>query len=146
MAKELPRDDADRGALMDLLLLERVASLLEGETQGLLRTHGLTRLQQRMLATLAREGELRVGALVMALGVSKQAAHAPLVDLVERGMVRSRPSPESRRVKLLSLSPAGTRRALQLEAPVRKRLQNALRQAGPKAERGWREVMQHLVR
>jgi DNA-binding MarR family transcriptional regulator len=128
-----------------LALLERAARLVQESADVPLKARGLTRVHHRLLSTLAQHGELRVGALVEALGVSKQAVHPPLTHLLEEGLVRARPSPESGRVKLLSLTAAGAKLEAQLSAPLRRRLERALRGAGRGAEATWREVMVRLL-
>jgi DNA-binding MarR family transcriptional regulator len=116
------------------------------EPDKILAKRGLGRVHHRVLFFIAQSPGLRVGELVAALAVSKQALHQPLQQLVRAGLVAAAPSPASGRVKLLRLTPAGAALEDRLSGIQRARFAAAFAAAGITAEKGWRAVMRELAR
>ncbi len=115
------------------------------EPDRILAERGLGRVHHRILYFVGRSPGIRVGALLATLGVSKQAIHRPLRELLRAGLVEAMVPPGDRRTKELRLTRTGTRLEIRLGAEQRRRFSAAFRAAGPGAERGWREVMRRLA-
>jgi DNA-binding MarR family transcriptional regulator len=118
---------------------------LTAEPDRILAERGLSRVHHRVLYFVARDPGVRVGALVAALGVSKQALHGPLRELLRAGLVAASVPPGNRRAKELRLTPEGTRLEGRLTGAQRRRFARAFGEAGTDAERGWREIMRRLA-
>jgi DNA-binding MarR family transcriptional regulator len=88
---------------------------------------------------------VRVGGLLATLGVSKQAMHGPLRDLLRAGLVVAATAAGNRRTKELRLTPEGERLERRLTGAQRRRFARAFRGAGTGAEEGWREIMARLA-
>jgi DNA-binding MarR family transcriptional regulator len=78
---------------------------------------GMTPSKHRALDVLA-EGDVRVGALAVELGIDDTTATRLVDRLTELGLVSRRPLPEDRRVAVVGLTPAG--RALVSDIAVRR--------------------------
>jgi DNA-binding MarR family transcriptional regulator len=63
---------------------------------------GLSRVHHRILFVVARRDGLTVGELLGALGLSKQAVHRPMRQLLDGNYVRSERAAGRRRFKILS--------------------------------------------
>lgn len=118
---------------------------LTAEPDRMLAERGLGRVHHRILYFVARSPGVRVGGLLATLGVSKQALHGPLRDLVRAGLVEASVPPGNRRAKELALTPAGERLERRLTGAQRRRFARAFGGAGAAAERGWREIMRRLA-
>jgi DNA-binding MarR family transcriptional regulator len=110
-----------------------------------LAQRGLGRVHHRVLYFVGRNKGISVSALLGILGVSKQALHAPLRQLVEMGLVEVEPSTEDRRLRCLRLTADGRKLEGQLTGTQLKLLTRAFDSVGPQAEAGWRKVMEALV-
>lgn len=106
---------------------------------------GLGQVHHRLLFLLARMPNLSVGTLAATLGISRQALHRPLRELLERGLVVSAISGHSGRERALNLTPSG--QALEQRATVTQHelLGPVLQRAGIQASRGWLQVMRDLA-
>lgn len=111
----------------------------------LLARHGMTRVHHRILYFVARHPEGTVGDLLSHLGVTKQALHRPLQQLIAGGWVAARAAPGDRRQRLLRLTDSGAELEERLSGEQRDRFARAFAATGPQAERAWREVMSHLA-
>ncbi|MDG3064063.1 MarR family winged helix-turn-helix transcriptional regulator [Thauera mechernichensis] len=111
----------------------------------LLEARGLGRVHHRVLYFIGRNPGISVGALIDALGVSKQALNAPLRELVERDLIRAEPAAEDRRVRQLSLSPQGQALEAQLTEIQTDLLGRAFADCGGEATDGWHAVMKRLA-
>jgi len=111
----------------------------------ILARYGFGRVHHRVLYFVGRNPGLSVGELIRILGVTKQALHRPLRQLMEGGFVEARPAPHSGRMKLLSLSRKGIRLESQLSGDQRVRFERVFRAVGPAAERAWRDVMRRVA-
>jgi DNA-binding MarR family transcriptional regulator len=111
------------------------------EPDRILAKRGLARVHHRVLFFVAKNPGCRVGEL---LGISKQALHGPMRDLMRRGLLESAVDPTHRRAHLLQL----TRRGLALEDKLsgiqRDLFAQAFAAAGVRARQGFRAVLKQL--
>ena len=112
---------------------------------AILASLGLGRAHHRVLYFLGRHPGITVKALLEKLRVSKQAAHGPLRELVKRGLVAVVPSAQDRRVRLLTLTNAGSELEQQLTSPQVRHLEQAFEIAGPEATAGWLKVLHAIA-
>jgi len=107
---------------------------------------GLSRVHHRILFVIARRDGVTVGELLTSLGVSKQATHRPMRQLLDRGYVAVSRDPARHRYKSLHLTQAG--RQVEQEASDRERavMRAAFAQAGPAGREAWSAVMQIAAR
>ena len=110
----------------------------------ILDQRGLGRVHHRILYFVGRNPQISVNALLSTLSVSKQALNAPLRQLVEMRLVAMDTAAHDRRVRQLSLTPAGAKLEAQLTGTQMKQLQTVFAQAGASAEAGWHQVMRSL--
>ncbi|ENO78798.1 MarR family transcriptional regulator [Thauera sp. 63] len=111
----------------------------------LLEARGLGRVHHRILYFVGRNPGMSVGALIDALGVSKQALNAPLRMLLDNDLIRAETSPDDRRVRQLSLSAQGQALEAQLTAIQTDLLGRAFADCGSAATDGWHAVMTRLA-
>jgi DNA-binding MarR family transcriptional regulator len=109
-----------------------------------LARRGFGRVHHRVLYFIRRNKRITVGDLVRILGVTKQALHRPLSELVASKFVLREPSPDNRRFVRLRLSSAGVALERKLSGAQREHFARAFERTGAVAERGWREVMSAL--
>lgn len=129
-----------------LLLLHLAFRAITRGPDALLARHGFGRVHHRVLFFVGRDPGQRVVDLQAALGVSKQALHRPLRELLTEKLVESRPAPDDARERLLQLTTAGRALEAKLSSEQRKRFAQAFRWAGETATQGWHEVMMALAR
>lgn len=110
-----------------------------------LAERGLQRVHHRVLYFVGRNPGVTVNSLLAILGVTKQALHGPLRQLVELGLVESRPSARDRRARELRLTEAGVELEAELSGSQRERLDAIFAEAGDEAETAWRDVMRRLA-
>jgi DNA-binding MarR family transcriptional regulator len=135
-----PAPDAAHAApLLDVedFLLYRLAMLSRRLSDALEAhygpRHGLQRAQWRMLALIGTASDCTASELVRRASLDAVAVHRAVGQLIERGLVLRRPSPQDGRVKLLRLSARG-RRMLAEIAPVARALEQRALAALPEAE------------
>ena len=87
-----------------------------------------------------------VGGLLETLGITKQALHRPMKYLQESGYVVSERDAVEHRVKLLRLTPKGSRMERTASDYERAAMQAALGTMSPSDQKAWREVMIALAR
>lgn len=112
----------------------------------ILERRGLGRVHHRILYFIGRRPDVSVRGLLDLLAVSKQALNAPLRQLMEMGLVAAEASTQDRRVKRLSLTPAGRKLEAELTEAQTRHLRAAFDRAGPDAQRGWSAVMGEMVK
>ena len=95
--------------------------------------HGLQRAQWRMLALIGTAPQCKASELVRRASLDAVAVHRAVGQLVERGLVLRRASPQDGRAKLLRLSAEG-RRVLADTVPVALALEQRVLAALPAAE------------
>jgi DNA-binding MarR family transcriptional regulator len=106
-----------------------------------LATLGLARAHHRILFVIARRKRLTVGDLIATLGVTKQALHRPMKQLLDAGYVTWKRDAAERRSKLLRLTAKG--RTIEDEASGRERavMKRAFRKVGKEGRAAWITVM-----
>lgn len=129
-----------------LALLHFAFRAVVAEPDARLAERGLTRVHHRILFFVAHRPGQRVSDLAALLGISKQALHGPLQQLLRRQLVQSRQDPKNRRERHLQLSTAGKALEGRLSGHQRRLFSAAFRAAGPGAQRAWLAVMRELAR
>ena len=76
--------------------------------------------------------------------ITKQYLHRPLRQMLELGYIRQTTDSRDRRIKRLELSTSGKKLEYELTEVQRRRFADIFNQAGPAAEKHWREVMKLL--
>ena len=89
---------------------------------------------------------IAVNALLGVLDVSKQALHAPLRELVDKGLIAATPAAHDRRVKQLTLTDAGAALEAELSGTQLAMLEKVFADAGLEAEAAWRGLMEQISR
>jgi len=120
------------------------AALMDG-MDAILTRHGLGRAHQRALYFIARRPELSVSTLIGLLGVTKQSLGRVLDELIERGLVETRPGTRDKRQRLLSLTPAGAAIESALFDALRERMAAAYSVAGQGSVTGFWRVLENLL-
>ncbi len=139
---DLNRNDKLRDAIEALYFGYRAFT---GGPDRLLAKRGLNRVHHRILYFVARNPKISVNKLLAILAVSKQALNPPLRQLLEMNLVKSDKATHDGRLRLLSLTDKGNKLEQRLSEIQIEQLKEIFNRAGPKAEAGWREVMQHLA-
>lgn len=111
----------------------------------LLEARGLQRVHHRILYFVGRNPEIRVSGLLAILGVTKQALHAPLRQLIAMNLIQDSPDATDKRGKCLALTAEGAKLEAALSGAQRKLLASVFEQAGADGESSWRAVMAQLV-
>ena len=102
---------------------------------------GLSRIHHRLLYFLVRHPGCSVNELLQIMRVSKQYLHLPLKKMIAQGYVRQQPDTADRRIKRIRLTAKGKKLEYELTEVQRKKFAEIFRQAGPAAEKHWRQVM-----
>ena len=110
-----------------------------------LARRGFGRVHHRVLYFIRRNQHLTIGELVHTLGITKQALHRPLSELVAAKLVVRSVDPNNRRFVRLSLSNAGAAFERRLSGLQRDHFARVFERVGDVAESGWREVMRALA-
>jgi len=111
----------------------------------ILEERGLGRLHHRILYFVGRQPGISVTRLLNVLKITKQALNAPLRQLMEMRLVSMGTAAHDKRVRELTLTPAGKKLEAQLSGTQLKQLRAVFRQAGEEARAGWLEVMKALA-
>ncbi len=102
---------------------------------------GLSRVHHRLLYFIGRNPDCSINELLQIMRISKQYLHQPLKKLIGLGYVNQRGDRDDRRVKRLRLSAKGKKLEHELTEVQRRRFAAIFDQAGPAAEKHWREIM-----
>ena len=117
------------------LHLQRAARVLARRFDEALRPFGLTNGQFSLLMSLNRPQPPAIGEVAALLAMDRTTLTAALKPLERRGLVAVTASPEDRRSRLLSLTPAGER-LLAEAVPAWERTQRAVEETlGQDADR-----------
>ncbi|MFF4949430.1 MarR family winged helix-turn-helix transcriptional regulator [Streptomyces chattanoogensis] len=112
--------------------------------QPILDAHGLAMWAYAVLLRLDETPIRSQAALAGAIGADKTRIIAVLDDLEERGLIRRRPDPADRRVRLLSVTPEGRRLRDAVQADIQRGEEELLARF-PAAERdGFLRVLRAL--
>lgn len=107
---------------------------------------GLSRVHHRILFVVARRDGLTVGELLGALGLTKQAVHRPMRQLLDGDYVRSEREAGRRRFKILTLTDRGAEVEREASNRERRVMAAAFEEAGPAAREAWLAVMAAVSR
>lgn len=107
----------------------------------ILERRGLGRVHHRILYFVGQRPETSVHGLLDILGVTKQALHAPLRQLVAMKLVTSELAVHDRRVKRLHLTALGAKLEAALTRTQMEDLARVFKKVGADAEVGWRAAM-----
>ncbi|TWT08644.1 MarR family winged helix-turn-helix transcriptional regulator [Reyranella sp. CPCC 100927] len=115
------------------------------EPDRILMKQGFGRAHHRILYFLAHQPGMLMTELIDVLGVSRQALHRPLGDLLRKGHLSIEPSQHNRRNNVLTLTAKGMALERTISGLQRDAFQDAFVAAGPAAERHWRAIMAHIA-
>lgn len=118
---------------------------LVARPDALLAEQGLSRVHHRILYFVGRNPGLSVNDLLAILGVTKQSLNAPMRRLAELDYVRAEADARDRRIRRLSLTPAGQVLEDALSGDQRARFAQVFGQLGETDEMAWRRVMAALA-
>jgi DNA-binding MarR family transcriptional regulator len=102
---------------------------------------GLARIHHRLLYFIGRNPDCSINELLQIMRISKQYLHQPLKKLLDLGYVRQKTDADDRRIRRLRLSAKGRKLEFELSEVQRRRFADIFKQAGPAAEKHWRQVM-----
>ncbi|WP_440712523.1 MarR family winged helix-turn-helix transcriptional regulator [Gordonia sp. FQ] len=131
-----------RSAIEDLYFAYRTFTALPDR---LLADLDLGRTHHRILHFVRRDPGLSVGDLLAILEVSKQAVHRPIKDLEERGYLAVTADDTDRRIRRLTLTPAGTGLEDRLTSLQMDLLATAFDGLDDGAVAHWQQVMRRLA-
>jgi DNA-binding MarR family transcriptional regulator len=137
----LREDEVRRG--IELLHFGHAA--LMGAVDDLLASHGLGQAHHRALYFIGRQNDQTVGAILALLGITKQSLGRVLQDLIDQGLVETRPGLRDRRQKLLRVTAKGRQIEAELFARMRERMSAAYAQAGQGPVTGFWRVLEGLL-
>ncbi|TCJ14963.1 MarR family transcriptional regulator [Parasulfuritortus cantonensis] len=118
---------------------------LVAHPDAMLAEQNLSRVHHRILYFVGRNPGVSVNDLLGILGVTKQSLNAPMRRLAELGYVRADTDAADRRVRRLSLTPAGQALESVLSGDQRARFARVFARLGAADEAGWRRVMAGLA-
>lgn len=136
------RTEAIRGG-MDLLMFGHKSHLSRADEA--LAAKGLGRAHHRVLYVVARRPGESVGALLDALGITKQSLGRVLRDLTKQHLIETRTGERDRRTKLLHLTAEGEALEHELFDQLHANMSRAYADAGEHAVIGYWTLMQHLM-
>ena len=110
-----------------------------------LTEQGLGRAHHRALYFIAQKPDMTVSELLSLLAITKQSLGRVLNELVERGLVETRPGDRDRRQRLLRLTAIGATMEHDLFEAVRQRMSAAYGRAGQHAVTGFWAVLEGLI-
>ena len=111
-----PDDRRDLAAMFARLTRELIA-----REEPVLRAYDVSMWGYIVLTALAEQPVRTQAALAQAIRADKSRIIGVLDELQQRGLIRRQPDPADRRVRLLSLTPAGDRLRRAVEAAIRGR-------------------------
>ena len=106
---------------------------------------GYGRAHHRCLHWIGRRPGLKVGELLLILGITKQSLTRVLGPLVDDGYIRQVQGTKDRRQRLLTLTEKGSELERRLFESQRERLLSAYREAGGQAVEGFKRVLRGLI-
>lgn len=107
----------------------------------IIKNHGMSRQHHRFLFFIDQMPGITMKQLLETLEISKQASHASLKTLKEKGLIRYVDSDNDRRVKQLYPTTEGSELVRTLNEAQNKLLQETFEESG----NDWHEVMEHLA-
>lgn len=118
---------------------------MTGAIDAHLAEQGLGRAHHRALYFIARQPDLIVSDLLALLAITKQSLGRVLNELIERGMVETRPGARDKRQKQLRLTAEGAALEAELFEALRAKMAAAYVQAGQGSVTGFWQVLEGLI-
>jgi len=118
---------------------------LNAAPDAILHELGFGRAHHRALHWIGRMPDLKVGDLLLILGITKQSLARVLGPLIREGYVEQGKGKVDRRQRLLALTEKGAALERRLFEAARERLAAAYREAGGPAVEGFRKVLRGMT-
>jgi DNA-binding MarR family transcriptional regulator len=118
---------------------------LNAAADAILHEIGMGRAHHRALHWIGRLPDLKVGELLLILGITKQSLARVLGPLMREGYVEQSKGKVDRRQRLLVLTEKGAALERRLFECQRERLASAYREAGGPAVEGFRRVLRGMT-
>jgi DNA-binding MarR family transcriptional regulator len=118
---------------------------LNAAADAILHDLGFGRAHHRALHWIGRQPDLKVGELLLILGITKQSLARVLGPLIRQGYVAQGKGKIDRRQRLLTLTEKGAALERRLFECARERLAGAYREAGGPAVEGFRRVLRGMM-
>lgn len=116
-----------------------------GDPDTILEQYGFGRAHHRVLHFVHRNPGLKVAELLEILKITKQSLARVLKQLVDEGFIIQRAGDEDRRERRLYVSAKGARLTDKLTQIQVKRLENAMQEVGPGAQRLARQFLFAMI-
>jgi DNA-binding MarR family transcriptional regulator len=116
------------------------------EADAILAELKMGRAHHRALHFIARNPGITIMELLKVLGITKQSLGRVLNELTEGGLVATRQGTADKRFKHLTLTETGTDLEKRLSATLKRAIHAAYRSAGPEAVKGFRRVLEGLMK
>lgn len=114
---------------------------LTRQADEMLAKQGLSRAHHRIIFVIARRDGVTVGELQANLGISAQALHRPLKQLLDGGHVVATRDPTRHRYKALHLTKRGTRVEHEASECERTVMREAFARASKEGRKQWQLIM-----
>lgn len=127
----MPNDDEPPHLILDLL---QAFYWFDEGLQNYLRERGwpeITRPQSMLMANLAL-GHHRPSEIARRLGVSRQAVHSTLAQMVDKGVLALADDPHDKRIKVVELTALGETMRADARAAMRAMVAELTRRIGPR--------------
>lgn len=115
------------------------------EPDQILAKYGIQRMHHRIIFFVARFPGLSINELLTLLEISKQALHAPLRNLIEKGLITSKASEQDLRVKQLTLTKEGKELEKELSRVQKNKMEGIFEEFGEEHRNSWIKVMEKLA-
>jgi DNA-binding MarR family transcriptional regulator len=139
----MAKDDATTPDHAVALLLTAARRVNDAADEALERK-SLSRMHHRILASVRRAPGASVSELLATLGVTKQAAHGALRELVEGKLIKSEPDEKDARSRRLTLTAKGQSTEKELSSAGLRLIEKALG-ADKKAARDWAKITRAIA-
>jgi DNA-binding MarR family transcriptional regulator len=116
-----------------------------GDPDGVLAKLGFGRAHHRVLHFVNRNPGMKVADLLDVLKITKQSLGRVLKQLIDEGYIVQREGAHDRRQRLLYVTPAGERLAMQLAALQTERLSRVLGELGPHGRDAVRRFLSGMI-
>lgn len=134
------------GDLDEIVELMRTgAEALASAADPILSSHGLARAHHRILFHVRRKDGVTVGELQVSLGVSAQALHRPMKQLLEAALISSTRDTANHRLKALHLTASGQEIEHAATEAQRRIVGEAYDRLGESVVDAWSKVMRSVA-
>jgi DNA-binding MarR family transcriptional regulator len=126
-------------------LLAQASQLISGEFHQVVRANGFSVSEWRVLASLAGSEPLSIGRLA-SISTIKQPTVTRLLDrMQDKGLVKRLENDGDRRITLVTITPAGTRRVSRLIELARAHEQRVLEPFGLRRAEELKLTLRHII-